>query len=81
MCYTQTVCKFVNTNTQQTEQRGGYKNEYTYTEIFSEYIANSITNPEEDRTARKLLPETYKIMDEVAYEKAKELKRMELTTN
>ena len=59
----------------------GYKNEYTYTEIFSEYIANSITNPEEDRTARKLLPETYKIMDEVAYEKAKELKRMELTTN
>ncbi len=59
----------------------GYSKKQAYTEFFSEYIANSITNSEEDRTARELLPETYKIMDEVAYEKAKELKRMELTTN
>ncbi len=45
-----------------------YDNDLIYTELFSQYIANGVTNNQEDGHSRKYLPRTYAVLDRIVAE-------------
>ncbi|MCM1220870.1 MAG: hypothetical protein NC548_40930, partial [Lachnospiraceae bacterium] len=52
----------------------GVNNYMSNTEVFSQYVANGMTNKHQDNISRQLLPETYKVLDEMVEKKLEEIR-------